>query len=321
MTLGPDAIIATVTSRRVRTIVAGVVSGGVVAAVLLFVPPPAPVIRLIARATAVPLLNGSAPDEGRISRSAKRFLRMYVQCGIAAHLGNAVATRGASDEVKLARLMSAARQSIQYPVGAPDDWPALIAGVGYCDQINGVVAMMAARHFEKAELFGLLEGDVSVHTVGRVWSEQRREWLYFDALFGKPVIYTRDGRGRVAFVDVRDEGPVLSRPAAAPEIYRLSGTPFAPFSPSFGGILLARLFPEERAPFRTPPAVLLGQPTEFKSNEEAFRHIAKTYVAVRMDDLFRERDRNAYRAIADDPVAATDSRATALAAVARGFAE
>ena len=321
MTLGPDAIIATVTSRRVRIIVAGVVSGGVVAAVLLFVPPPAPVIRLIARATAVPLLNGVAPDEGRISRSAKRFLRLYVHSGIAAHLGNAVAARAASDEARVARLMSAARQSIQYPVGAPDDWPALIAGVGYCDQINGVVAMMASRHFEKAELFGLLEGDVSIHTVGRVWSEQRKEWLYFDALFEKPVIYTRDARGRVAFLDVRDQAPGFPRPAAAPEIYKLSGTPFAPFSPSFGGTLLARLFPEERLPIRTPPAVTLEETTAFKSNEEAFRHIAKSYVAVRMDDLFRGRDRNAYRAIANDPVAAADSRAAALAAVARGFAE
>jgi hypothetical protein len=42
-------MIGAVTSRKVRIILAAVLSGGALAAVLLFLPPPRPVLRLVAR--------------------------------------------------------------------------------------------------------------------------------------------------------------------------------------------------------------------------------------------------------------------------------
>lgn len=327
------------------------------AIIILFVPPPQFALRPMIVASA-PYLLDERQHDSKFTRAAKELMRTYTNVGTCYHLAHRVLKQGGSDEEILGRMLAQARTIIVSP-RAPEKirhdtvaWPALISGVGYCDQINAVVCRMAAHHFPNAELVALYQPDgrLSPHTIGRVWSRERNEWLYFDAFYARPVIFTRDAKGTPHFLTV-NAGPVMnSRVAMSPAIYSLQGWPLSEFASTFGTYLWARLYkhevsepptivtatrqPKDDAAPRTPSAgILPGRPAELivapvvlspvrQRNPKMFSSIVRQYAQVRVEHLFGTPDRNAYRAIAqksrngraDDRVAEIASIACRLAA-------
>lgn len=346
MTASPGVIIQAVSARFIRPAIAVALLVGAVVGLILFVQPPAPVLRWIVVATADPLLDGHTPNEGHVQSAAKRLLRGYVQASLAERIGDSAAEAGGNDVEILARMITSARRLVLSP-STPDEtrydptfWPALVSGLGYCDQINGAVCLIAANHFEKPQLIALYDPvrHLSPHTVGRVWSKEHEDWLYFDAFFSVPVIYVRDGQGKVRFLM---EGPTasLGRAVGARDLYDLSGWTLSEFSPSFIGYIFSRLptgtrrpdvvvadrgqtssqplrpiVLDEKASAQPPPRMEHRQ-------DDVYRRVSRAYVEARVEDLLGAPDPDAYLAIAKDEEAATDDRAAELAAVSQRLAD
>lgn len=356
-------------SRLIRWTVIGVLVTAVVTTTALFVPPPPIVTRMLVRSTANWLMSGDERHEGRLEQSTNRLLRSYVQTSVAAHLAKGAVASGGRDVQILARMMTAARGLVlspPEPVSVRFDttsWPALIAGVGHCDQINGAVCLIASRHFDKAELIALYSSASrsSPHTVGRVWSEERDEWLYFDAFYAKPVIYMRDEDGKTRFLQVNLPGEATSRAVAPPGVYDLPGWKISSFPHTFAGYMVARAWPEqsqsfvELAPAQKQETSTVAPPAPTRANEavqqdsqgmlegkiildanlatipmlpmsqrsdNVYRRVTRAYVDARLTHIFEgDADLAAYRAVAAETEAETDDRAAEVAAVAQRFAE
>ncbi|HEX2834603.1 MAG TPA: hypothetical protein VHW00_16445 [Thermoanaerobaculia bacterium] len=327
--------------------------------VVLFVPPPQMVLRWLIVTSAPFLLDAPSASESRIGHSAKELVRVYMNVGTCYHLAKKVLHGGGSDEEILGRMVAEARAIIVSPRKAADirhdtvEWPALISGVGYCDQINAVVCRMATHHFPKAELVALYTPkDVSPHAIGRVWSEEKKTWLYFDAFFAKPVVFTRDPNGKARFAPVNAGGFGRSRFEISQTIYNLDGWTLSDFPDTFGMYLWTRLVRRgnggEAAPVQQrtvvasasePPATYDGNgqilsqrpPDAFAPapieeheglrNTRVFSRVVRQYAAVRVKHLFGKPDRNAYRAIARQArTARVDDRAAELTSIAARLA-
>lgn len=216
----------------------------------LFVPPPRPVLRWLVVSSAPILLDdyAAAPD-GRLVGAAKKVIRLYTNVAVAAHVADRAIDERASDEEILKRLLIEARMlvltprppgQIRYPTAS---WPALFSGLGYCDQVNALVCRMAAHHFPKAELVALYDPatHTSPHTIGRVWSEERGEWIYFDATYAEAVLFTRDEAGERRSLPSPEIALMRERPDAPKGIYDLTGWTMSAFSSTFGMYVVDRL--------------------------------------------------------------------------------
>jgi hypothetical protein len=191
--------------------------------------------------------------------------------------------------------------------------------------VNAAVAAIAARRFEKAELYALVDSasGSSPHTIGRVWSSKRGEWLYFDAFYADAVIFTKDSTGSPRFLET-DDPRVISRGEISRETYSMGGVRLSGFRSTFGRYLWTRLT-EEKPPTFPPPLgpVAVGPPANpFPGRDDAvFRKVARAYAAARVEDLFGERPVEGYRKIAADPLCQRDERAWEIAVLARAMAD
>ncbi len=122
--------------------------------------------------------------------------------------------------------------------------PAILRGTGYCDQINGFAAHRLARSFPHAQAWALVDPEtgISPHTIGRVWSDQRNEWLYFDTFFQGVTIFRRNH----GTTESLHEGAALDDRSLRPRDYPLeqwygqmvdSGYVLVEYGPSFAGDL------------------------------------------------------------------------------------
>lgn len=323
--------------------------------VVLFVPPPQMVLRWLIVTSAPFLLDAPSASESRLGHSAKELVRVYMNVGTCYHLAKKVLHDGGSEEEVLGRMVAEARAIIVSPRKAEDirhdtvEWPALISGVGYCDQINAVVCRMATHHFPKAELVALYTPkDVSPHAIGRVWSEKKKDWIYFDAFFAKPVVFTRDAKGEAHFASVNAGGFGPGRFSIPQTIYNLDGWTLSDFPNTFGMYLWTRLTRRgngETAPMqqtvasssvtptydgngqvlpeRPPDALEPAAPVVYEGlrNPRVFSRVVRQYAAVRVKHLFGKPDRNAYRAIAGQArTARVDDRAAEITSIAARLA-
>lgn len=260
---------------------------------------------------------------------AARIVGTWVEGALAARLAERAAG-AAADHVALERIVSAVRDQILNPsqvLHLPQDRRALLMGFGYCDQINAAIARAAASRFSSAQLFALYdaEQEISPHTVGRVWSSEREDWLYFDGFFERPVIYTRRPDGTVEYLPVTAT-PVAARGKPREEFYQLGGWIMNEYRASLPGYLGLRLMNrlgfgniEAPPPQHVPGPPLLLPPSPL--DQAVFERIARRYLTARVNDLLGEDAiAGAYQGIATDADAARDWRAAQMAAAARLFA-
>lgn len=311
------------------------------------IPPSQSITRAVALASSEWLLTGPLDTDDRATRIGKRVIGAYVQMAVGAAIANRVEKRASSEEEILHQIMLVVRDKTlnqkQFD-HIPRRWPALIAGAGYCDQINGAVAMIAARHFEKSQLYGLYEAETrnSPHTIGRVWSKTRNDWIYFDAFYEVPVMFTRGADRQPQYLTVAAPAvPMPSRTKVPEGYYALPGWIMTDMHATFAGFLMARASGEALAPatpapapepekkeeivetsrpaLSNPPIPVL--PPRQKIEENTFATISESYVRARLDDLFDETATPAYQKIADKTVAQGDDRATEIATMAGLFAD
>jgi hypothetical protein len=250
---------------------------------VLFVRPPRPVIRALVNAFPTAVLTGSDADTG-VTRFIKRSLHLYVKSALASYVAERLDTENDRDEAALLRIVAHVREltlnQTQVPHAAKT-WLSLASGLGYCDQINGVVAHVASHRFRRAQLYALYDAahKSSPHTIGRIWSDERRDWLYFDASFDAPIVFAKRGDGVPEFVDARARA-VVSRGRPAMDLYSLPGWVMNEYRPSVAGQLEIELVDLLNADgpqgLETPPAVVSATRSSvaIAADEHCGSHIA-----------------------------------------------
>jgi hypothetical protein len=334
----------------------------VIIAIILFVPPPGPVLQWIITSSAPLLLDGTDANETRITTLSKKVIRAYTNVATASYLARRVIAQGGTDDEILGRMMAEAREIVINP-REPEQirhdttrWPALLSGVGYCDQLNAIVCRIAAHHFPKAQLVGLYaQNRRTPHTIGRVWSKQHKDWVYFDAFYAKPVMFTRDAAGMPRFLPTPGAKVMPSREVISLSIYRLPGWALSEFPSTFGMYIVDRILkgdpeaasaedgssqtaaavPSDSAgsddgprggmfasrPANLQPDVMPYQRADSRRRPEVFDRVVRAYAAARVQHLFHGENRNAYRAVAQQSRAAqVDDRAAEIASAADRFA-
>jgi len=313
--------------QRLRSALAGVGVWAALLATALFVPPPSAVLVKIAKTFPAALMTGSDRDTGA-TRLTKRALQVYVQSALGAYVADTIDAAGQSDSVVLARTLAAVRARVLTQAQVPHasrTWTSLASGFGYCDQVNAAAAQVASHFFARAQIYALYDRtqQTSPHTIGRVWSDERRGWLYFDAFFDEPVIFERSAAGALHFLDV-DAERLASRGPAPADIYTLPGWVMNEYAATVGGQIgekvLAALGWGAIEP--APTLVPLGPIPEFRDvrDQHAFARVVGVYAAARIDHLLgKPTSRAEYLSVAADPSASRDTRATEFAAAARFF--
>jgi hypothetical protein len=235
---------------------------------VLLIPPPRPVVRALVNAFPTAVLTGSDADTG-VTRVFKRSLHLYVKSALASYVAESLDAAGEGDEAALLRIVERVREIMLNQTQVPHaakTWLPLASGLGYCDQINGVAAHVASHRFRRAQLYALYDPlrNSSPHTIGRIWSDERRDWLYFDASFDTPVLFAKRGDGAPEFVDARAR-TIASRGRPAMELYSLPGWVMNEYRPSVAGQLervLARFLSPDGPQDAEAPLVVAAAPDE-----------------------------------------------------------
>jgi len=313
------------------TVVAGICA--------LFVSMPLPVLRTMAGLVAPSIMKGGSTTEGGVRVATARLAGAYVNSSLAAHVADRVTAGAASDEEALFRIVATVRDHVltqnQFD-HIPRAWPVLVSGVGYCDQINGAVAIIAARRFQHAQLYAAYDRRLMTtpHTVGRVWSSQRKEWLYFDAYYEEPLLYTKAADGTPRFLQTGAAKRIAARGKPDIASYALPGWVIAEFKPTFGAYLwnrvATRVTPASAAVTRTEAAPVLSAlgtfppaaiPDKTRFDDRVFAKISADFVDARIADLLGEPSTDAYRRISTDATATRDERAEYVAEIAGRLAD
>lgn len=186
--------------KRLVALAAAALAGLIIAS--LFIPLPAPLLSLLADRSSSWMLD-PAPDQGfAVARAGRRFAGLAVQQGLAdAFLAARPLPKDVPESERIGRRLVALKPLLisqtELP-HAPIAPPVALAGLGWCDGINGFAATVLAREFSQVEIVGVLGADrTGGHSFGRIWSERGGEWLYFD-LWTEEVKVFRSRPGRPA---------------------------------------------------------------------------------------------------------------------------
>ena len=279
---------------------------------------------------------------GGVRAHARKFVALWLSTNYAARLAAEVDAAAPRDDIE--RIEQTIRQvQLHILTGAlvphdPQSWPVFVSGIGDCDQINGAACRILAHWFARAEIYALLDPrtKASAHTVGRVWSVSRREWLYFDAGFDRPVVYRHPAPGAVEILDPHAAIVDATRQPPPTAVYVLDGYVMNAYRPGYFGYLVSKLthpIPpvplDQDGPAPAPaaasssnaaaPAPVLPPPTVM--NDAVFTSIRAEYLRARIDDLCGDESQadQLYRRIAGSRAADLDYRAAELRLAAQHF--
>ncbi|MDP9348985.1 MAG: hypothetical protein M3P24_07580, partial [Gemmatimonadota bacterium] len=91
----------------------------------------------------------------------RKLLAAYVQHSLARHYRRLlVVPEGVTDVERLLAVLHPVRSALLTQMEIPHSpagWQVFLAGVGYCDQVNGVAAEILASDFPAAQIFALID--------------------------------------------------------------------------------------------------------------------------------------------------------------------
>jgi hypothetical protein len=266
-----------------------------------------------------------------------KVMTTYFEYATAGKMAQTVAAHQDTDDVEridyaIRRTQMRILNHIQLPHD-PHDWPVLVAGFGYCDQINSAVAQILAHSFRHAQVYALYDPVTksSPHSIGRVWSDQRHEWLYFDAFFDRPIVYRQLPGGHYEILN----SPTVTYANRLPPLvndYRLSGWVLKEYPAWWPEYLWAAAAERLGTTAAPPPGPIVIPPPSPAAPDTAeapvatdphvYATVVRRYVIARADDLFGDRDRARleYRVLATDPAVGLSSKAILFRDAAREFA-
>ncbi|MBV9880624.1 MAG: hypothetical protein JO180_09010 [Gemmatirosa sp.] len=323
-----------------RTIVGAVAVGAAAALVASLVTLPDTVTERVVLATAAWVLPGS-PDTTADGSAGRKLVGTFAQYAAAATFRrHHPLPAGVDDADRVFRRLVALRATLASQVEvayAPPGGPALLTGLGWCDELNGAAAVTLAGELGRADLVGLHDPQTAAeHTVGRVWSRSRRRWLYFDLWGDRIAVFTASPAGARILASADAHPARRLDPAARASVERMwnraaAGVPFTSFAPTFGGQLWLRarmaarrgslVGPRSTTAIAAATAAAAMAATAPSAGPVLPVTTAQRFLRARLDQL--EGDvpgaRQAYRAVADagGPHAASPLALTAQLFLAR----
>ncbi len=238
----------------------------------------------------------------RLRNVARKSLAIKLQLGLLDHLHDLNRTGAAADDAALvlrelsplrARVLTAADVPHQ-----PSDWPVVISGVGWCDQVNGLASVLLAQEFPVSQGYCVANG-TGGHTIGRVWSSSTRDWVYFDVWPERVVVFRVGPDGGP--IDLTPDGTLAAARRDCPTIYPLysevpRGWVFSEARSTFGGHVAGKLFSVLRgrsAPSFVPVRKGEGNNSVLNTNAPSDRppsvdtrcELRRTYLRARLEHL------------------------------------
>ncbi|MDP8993888.1 MAG: hypothetical protein M3N07_02730 [Pseudomonadota bacterium] len=177
---------------------------------------------------------------------------LWLQQGLAAHYHNSHSPAEALDDAaKVIRLLAdlklrfISQTELTYRQA---NSPVAVAGMGWCDGINGFAAAVLSHEFPRSEIVAVVDRlQRGGHSFGRVWSEQYRDWLYFDMWTDEVVVFrSRPGARAEILARARPLG-ARRLPQESPEVFRRmydnahSGFTQYRVQPTLGGYVFSRI--------------------------------------------------------------------------------
>lgn len=284
-----------------------------------------------------------------------QFLTTYLEHSLVAHFRQKHRVPAGVDDVsRIIAYLSSLKlrllttSAVTHPARS---WPVVLSGVGWCDQVNRIAALMFAREFPISQTFNVYCAEpYAGHSIGRVWSNQARGWLYYDVWGDEVVVYRLNPACEVEYLARRHPAPghfdtdeidrTLKRLYAA----TARGWIMNDYRPTFGAYLLrkawwkvsgqspsapapvdalkalAKFWKRDpnlppRAPYREVPATAL--------DAQARREFSRAYLRARLEHLLGDSSRAAvlYARAAARPVDPRDELLGTLRRAALVFSE
>jgi hypothetical protein len=167
----------------------------VIALLLLSVRLPAPIAAWMFKENAGGLLYYADRSPAPLTIAMRRAMGMWLEHDLARRIYAAQSTNAGLDDVRrLASRLVELKPLLISQTEVPHR-PLLAevgtAGLGWCDQINAFAGIVLASDFARPEVVGLSDPVTrQAHSVGRVWSDDRNGWLYFDVWSDEVVVFT-----------------------------------------------------------------------------------------------------------------------------------
>jgi hypothetical protein len=135
---------------------------------------------------------------GRLRNTGRKVFVTVAQHHLAAEVASAHrAQEGGGDLRQLLAVLVPLKEAFLNPHEVPhhpSDWPVLLSGLGYCDQVNGAAAMVLAESFPVSQTYNVWDPRRQGHTIGRVWSDEYGDWLYYDLFYDEVVVFRHSER-------------------------------------------------------------------------------------------------------------------------------
>jgi hypothetical protein len=242
----------------------GVLAGTLTIVATWFIvwPLPRPLLRLALVGSAPILLSDFQPGAGGVLGRAELFAFRFWGNLLSFSLAKAYVDGRPSDEdglpdvefvmARLAPLRRVLLSQNELPHAARN-WFSLLSAVGYCDQLNRAGALVLAQRFGRAQTYSVFSADGrSGHVVGRVWSREIDDWLYFDLWPVNLVVFRYDAHAGVRILRSTCDVPSRDVPrddALAGEFYARvpEGVVLNEYPSSFGEYLWSRRRVDSRA--------------------------------------------------------------------------
>jgi hypothetical protein len=179
---------------------------------------PKTVLYFVADKMAASLLNENEASSSMPVITARRLAAIWLEQNVLAHVYSEQILPAGMDDAqqmgeRLVKLRTKLVSQFEIPHPAPQA-PAEIAGLSWCDGLNGVGAILLSHGFEHAEVVGLKGkglGPGDGHSFGRVWSKQYQDWLYFDIWSGEVMVFRSKSGERAQYLFQRiPQGAVIS---------------------------------------------------------------------------------------------------------------
>lgn len=135
--------------------------------------------------------------------------------------------------------------------------PIFVSGIGWCDQIHGVSGRLLASYFPISQTYSLYDpvANHSPHTMGRVWSRDFDDWIYYDFFYPDIRIFRyrgvqaskgyRVGSGIVGLVQIQSNPDIPIPPSSSfARLYSFIDNGFVlnEYSSTFGGYICHKVW-------------------------------------------------------------------------------
>jgi hypothetical protein len=148
--------------------------------------------------------NSNQPSRSIPWRLERRFIQYTIIRELHDRMGLRLAPATAQDEIEAMRNgLLAFRSYVRSQSEIPHrmlDCPAIVSGLGWCNQINEDAAIWLAQEFDVCYVVAIYDSKTKLgHTIGRVKSRIDGQWIYFDAWPAEPCLFKVTLEGKLDY--------------------------------------------------------------------------------------------------------------------------